>query len=96
MLKSSQLIKSKLFDKQNVEVIQFFMKGLDMKEVCMCQAMREIREDERREGRKEGHETTCRETVLRMLSRKKFSYEEIAELNAVSVEKVKEIAEQTK
>lgn len=72
------------------------MKGLDMKEVCMCQAMREIREDERREGRKEGHETTCRETVLRMLSRKKFSYEEIAELNAVSVEKVKEIAEQTK
>ena len=29
-----------------------------------------------------------------MLSKKKFTYEEIAELNAVSVEKVKKLAEQ--
>ena len=72
------------------------MTGVDFKMseseeyVDMCQAMREIREDERREG----HETACRETILRMLSKKKFSYEEIAELNAVSVEKVKKLAEQ--
>ena len=72
------------------------MTGVDFKMseseeyVDMCQAMREIREDERREG----HETACRETILRMLSKKKFTYEEIAELNAVSVEKVKKLAEQ--
>ena len=86
------------------------MTGVDFKMseseeyVDMCQAMREIREDERREGRKEGHkdgfreghETTCRETILRMLSMKVFSYEQIAEVNAVPIEKVKEMAEQTK
>ena len=84
------------------------MTGVDFKMseseeyVDMCQAMREIREDERREGReeglkeglKEGIEASCRETILRMLSKKKFTYEEIAELNAVSVEKVKKLAEQ--
>ena len=84
------------------------MTGVDFKMseseeyVEMCQAMREIREDERREGReeglkeglKEGIEASCRETILRMLSKKKFTYEEIAELNAVSVEKVKKLAEQ--
>lgn len=70
--------------------------------VDMCQAMREIREDERREGReegrkeglKEGIEASCRETILRMLSMKVFSYEQIAEVNAVSVEEVKKLAEQ--
>ena len=70
--------------------------------VDMCQAMREIREDERREGReegrkeglKEGREASCRETILRMLSMKVFSYEQIAEVNAVSVEEVKKLAEQ--
>ena len=75
------------------------MTGVDFKMseseeyVDMCQAMREIREDERKEGRKEGHEDACRETVLRMLSMRVFSYEQIAEANAVSVEKVKELAE---
>ena len=70
--------------------------------VDMCQAMREIREDERREGReegrkeglKEGIEASCRETILRMLSMKVFSYEQIAEVNAASVEEVKKLAEQ--
>ena len=76
------------------------MTGVDFKMreseeyVDMCQAMREIREDERREGREEGIEASCRETILRMLSMKVFSYEQIAEANAVSVEKVKELAEQ--
>ena len=84
------------------------MTGVDFKMseseeyVDMCQAMREIREDERREGReeglkeglKEGIEASCRETILRMLSMQVFSYEQIAEVNAVSVEKVKELAEQ--
>ena len=65
------------------------MTGVDFKMseseeyVDMCQAMREIREDERREGReegrkeglKEGIEASCRETILRMLSKEKFSYE---------------------
>ena len=92
------------------------MTGVDFKMseseeyVDMCQAMREIREDERREGReeglkegreeglkegrKEGIEASCRETILRMLSMQVFSYEEIAEVNAVSVEKVKKLTEQ--
>ena len=92
------------------------MTGVDFKMseseeyVDMCQAMREIREDERREGReeglkegreegikegrKEGIEASCRETILRMLSMQVFSYEQIAEVNAVSVEKVKKLAEQ--
>ena len=80
------------------------MTGVDFKMseseeyVDMCQAMREIREDERREGRKEGLkegiEASCRETILRMLSMKVFSYEQIAEVNAVSVEEVKKLAEQ--
>ena len=84
------------------------MTGVDFKMreseeyVDMCQAMREIREDERREGReedlkeglKEGIEASCRETILRMLSMKVFSYEQIAEANAVSIEKVKKLTEQ--
>ena len=92
------------------------MTGVDFKMseseeyVDMCQAMREIREDERREGReeglkegreeglkeglKEGIEASCRETILRMLSMKVFSYEQIAEVNAASVEEVKKLAEQ--
>ena len=42
-------------------------------------------------GRKQGMEAARRNTILRMLSKKKFTYEEIAEYNGVSVETVKRI-----
>ena len=42
-------------------------------------------------GRKQGMEAARRDTILRMLSKKKFTYEEIAEYNGVSVETVKRI-----
>ncbi len=43
------------------------------------------------DGRKEGLETGRRKIVLNMLSKKQFSYEQIAELVDISTEKVKEI-----
>lgn len=42
-------------------------------------------------GRKQGMEAARRDTILRMLSKKAFTYEEIAEYNGVSVETVKRI-----
>ena len=44
-----------------------------------------------RRGRKQGMEAARRDTILRMLSKKAFTYEEIAEYNGVSVETVKRI-----
>lgn len=52
-------------------------------------------EDGRKEGRKEGIENSRRKIVLNMLSKKQFSYEEIADLVDISVEKVKEIERET-
>ncbi|MDO4602778.1 MAG: hypothetical protein Q4B37_10965, partial [Eubacteriales bacterium] len=43
------------------------------------------------DGRKEGAENSCRKIVLNMLSKKQFSYEEIADLVDLSVEEVKQI-----
>ena len=43
------------------------------------------------DGRKEGLGTGRRKIVLNMLSKKQFSYEQIAELVDISTEKVKEI-----
>ena len=61
-----------------------------MKGVCICKAIQDIREDAIKTAQKE----TQRVTILRMLSKKKYTYEEIAELNDVSVETVKEIERQ--
>lgn len=47
------------------------------------------------DGRKEGIENSRRKIVLNMLSKKQFSYEEIADLVDISVEKVKEIERET-
>ncbi|MEF2652884.1 MAG: hypothetical protein U0M37_01645 [Blautia sp.] len=68
---------------------------------CYKQAIRVTRlgemlmEDGRKEGRKEGIENSRRKIVLNMLSKKQFSYEEIADLVDISVEKVKEIERET-
>ena len=50
-----------------------------------------LMEDGRKEGRKEGIENSRRKIVLNMLSKKQFSYEEIADLVDISVEEVKQI-----
>lgn len=50
-----------------------------------------LMEDGRKEGRKEGVENSHRKIVLNMLSKKQFSYEEIADLVDISVEEVKQI-----
>lgn len=50
-----------------------------------------LMEDGRKEGRKEGSENSRRKIVLNMLSKKQFSYEEIADLVDISVEEVKQI-----
>ena len=54
-----------------------------------------LMEDGRKEGRKEGIENSRRKIVLNMLSQNQFSYEEIADLVDISVEKVKEIERET-
>lgn len=48
-------------------------------------------EEGREEGREEGHEESRTEIILNMLSKNQFSFEEIAELVGVTVEKVEEI-----
>lgn len=54
-----------------------------------------LMEDGRKEWRKEGIENSRRKILLNMLSKKQFSYEEIADLVDISVEKVKEIERET-
>ena len=54
-----------------------------------------LMEDGRKEWRKEGIENSRRKIVLNMLSKKQFSYEEIADLVDISVEKVIEIERET-
>ncbi|MBE5866711.1 MAG: transposase [Lachnospiraceae bacterium] len=74
--------------------IEFSRKEED--EVMMCQAMREIREDFRREGlaegRAEGRAEKQKIIVFRMLERGKDSYEEIAELTEMPLDEVKRLA----
>ena len=74
--------------------------------IDMCQAIRELREEAkqigREEGREEGRDEGKREgrqrekedIILRMLRKGTFTYEEIAELVSVSVEKVKAMGTQ--
>ena len=72
----------------------------------MCQAIRELREEAkqigREEGREEGRDEGKREgrqrekedIIIRMLRKGTFTYEDIAELVNVSVEKVKAMGTQ--
>lgn len=48
------------------------------------------------EGREEGHEESRTEIILNMLSKNQFSFEEIAELVGVTVEKVEETQRESK
>lgn len=57
--------------------------------------MEDGRKEGLEEGRKEGVENSRRKIVRNMLSKKQFSYEEIADLVDISVEKVKEIERET-
>lgn len=57
----------------------------------MCEAVRQMRESSRAEGRAEGEEHGKREVVLNMLS-KNLSLEQIADLTGVALETVREIA----
>ena len=62
--------------------------------VDMCQAIRDIREEGRQEGRNEGKQREKEDIILRMLRKGTFTYEEIAELIGVSVDKVKAMGTQ--
>lgn len=70
--------------------------------VDMCKAIRELREEAKQIGREEGRDEGKREgrqrekedIILRMLRKGTFTYEEIAELVSVSVEKVKAMGTQ--
>ena len=46
------------------------------------------------QGISQGIQTSRQETICRMLSKKKYTYEEIAEVNGVAVETVKKIENQ--
>lgn len=76
-----------------------FLTGTELEEikeaVRMTRLGEMLMEDGRKEGRKEGAENNCRKIVLNMLSKNQFSYEEIADLVDISVEKVKEIERET-
>ncbi len=76
-----------------------FLTGTELEEikeaVRMTRLGEMLMEDGRKEGRKEGVENSRRKIVLNMLSKKQFSYEEIADLVDISVEKVKEIERET-
>lgn len=72
-----------------------FLTGTELEEIKeairMTRLGEMLMEDGRKEGRKEGAENSCRKIVLNMLSKKQFSYEEIADLVDISVEEVKQI-----
>lgn len=76
-----------------------FLTGTELEEikeaVRMTRLGEMLMEDGRKEGRKEGIENSRRKIVLNMLSKNQFSYEEIADLVDISVEKVKEIERET-
>lgn len=65
---------------------------VEVKEMCQAWdgAMRMYYED----GVSQGIQTNRQETIRRMLSKKKYTYEEIGELNGVAVETVKKIENQ--
>ena len=68
-----------------------FLTGAELEEIKEVVRMTRLGEMLMEDGRKEGLETGRRKIVLNMLSKKQFSYEQIAELVDISTEKVKEI-----
>ena len=62
--------------------------------VDMCKAIQDMREEAmqtgKKEGRQEGQQIKEKEIIIRMLNKKIFTYEEIAEIVRTSVKKVKE------
>ncbi len=60
----------------------------------MCKAIQDMREEAmqtgKKEGRQEGQQIKEKEIIIRMLNKKIFTYEEIAEIVRTSVKKVKE------
>lgn len=60
--------------------------------VDMCQALREMMEDATNEGIQQGMQDERIAMAKRMLAKRNFSYEEIAELSVLSVEEVQVLA----
>ncbi|MCI6432885.1 MAG: hypothetical protein SPF19_13255 [Oliverpabstia sp.] len=62
--------------------------------IDMCKAIQDMREEAmqtgKKEGRQEGQQIKEKEIIIRMLNKKIFTYEEIAEIVRTSVKKVKE------
>ncbi|MDD6573373.1 MAG: hypothetical protein PUF12_13395 [Thermoflexaceae bacterium] len=54
------------------------------------EAMQTGKKEGRQEGRQEGQQIKEKEIIIRMLNKKIFTYEEIAEIVRTSVKKVKE------
>lgn len=73
------------------EVLRMTRLGQMLVEEGREEGRQEGREEGRQEGREEGHEESRTEIILNMLSKNQFSFEEIAELVGVTVEKVEEI-----
>ncbi len=57
----------------------------------VCEAIRQIKEEERAEGRDEGRKQATHDVICNML-KKQLSLEEIAELTGVALEEIQEIA----
>lgn len=72
-----------------------FLTGTELEEIKEAIRVTRLGEMLMEDGRKEGVENSRRKIVLNMLSKKQFSYEEIADLVDISVEKVKEIERET-
>ena len=72
-----------------------FLTGTELDEIKEAVRMTRLGEMLMEDGRKEGAENNCRKIVLNMLSKNQFSYEEIADLVDISVDKVKEIERET-
>ncbi|MCM1299120.1 MAG: PD-(D/E)XK nuclease family transposase [[Eubacterium] siraeum] len=71
--------------------IGFYKNGEGVSNMCKLfeDLVREEKEESRVEGRAEGK----RDTAVKMLAKKKFSFEDIAELTELTIEEVKELAE---
>ena len=59
--------------------------------IHMCKLMEDFGEDMREEGREEGERNKAVSIAIAMLSKKHYSYEEIAELTSLTVSEVEEL-----
>lgn len=73
-----------------------FLTGDELVEIKEVLRMTRLGQMLVEEGREEGHEESSAEIILNMLSKNQFSFEEIAELVGVTVEKVEEIQKESK